>query len=83
MKVKLQMVAWEIEINSIFGSIFFSKMTPKTPERSMKDVIDAKATKNLVTIDVLKPNGETKKLEFEALDTKAAKQIVSKIKKLK
>jgi hypothetical protein len=59
-------------------------MAPKTPERPMKDVIDATILKGAhFAIEVRTQDGSTKKLEFEAMDSKNANQIVSKIKKLK
>ena len=64
-------------------SAFFTKVTAKTPERLLSDLVGVRILQGSSFQLEFKEKNSEKKIEYKALDTRTANQIVNKLKYLK
>lgn len=66
------------------SNLFYTKIAPKNPERSISEVMDAKIVMgNKFSIQYKAANGKKKSIEYEAEDQQIANKIVSKLQTIK
>jgi hypothetical protein len=72
-----------VELAGVFSTLFYTKISPKNPERPLPEVVEAKLLNgNKLTIQ-FKNDSKGKIVIYEASDLKTANKIVSKIQYLK